>query len=144
MSDDTITGGVIHAWRAAPDLSGDLMVRPDWHEQAACAGADSEVFFPAGDKGDINYARARTICARCPVRETCLMFALENNEVHGFWGGLNPRERRTEKKRRGMTAPTGGRGPSHGTQYAYRLGCRCARCTARASQLRAQYRGREA
>lgn len=143
MSDDTITGGVIHAWRAAPNLSGDLMVRPDWHEQAACAGEKQDLWFPKGDKGEVDYRPGRKVCARCPVRETCLVHAMTTNEIHGVWGGLSPRERRTEKRKRGMTNGVE-REPNHGTYYAYRQGCRCVHCKASATQMRAEYRGREA
>lgn len=32
-------------------------------------------------------ARAKAICARCPVREECLEGALERREPAGVWGG---------------------------------------------------------
>ncbi|MDQ1012859.1 hypothetical protein QFZ82_007344 [Streptomyces sp. V4I23] len=37
---------------------------------------------------------------RCPVREQCLKWALENNQESGVWGGLNEDERRSLKRRR--------------------------------------------
>lgn len=36
---------------------------------------------------------AKHICGLCPVRNACLAQALENNEQHGIWGGLDPDER---------------------------------------------------
>ena len=34
------------------------------------------------------------MCARCPVRQPCLEYALSNRIVSGIWGGLTERERR--------------------------------------------------
>ena len=33
-------------------------------------------------------------CARCPVRQPCLVYALDEKIAHGIWGGLTERERR--------------------------------------------------
>ena len=62
----------------------------------ACAGQDTELFFP--DRGG-RVSRARSICARCPVRVECLDYALDHFEV-GVWGGLTEEERRAERRRR--------------------------------------------
>ncbi|MFD5463343.1 WhiB family transcriptional regulator [Kitasatospora sp. NPDC127059] len=66
---------------------------------AECAGADTELFFPDPDEIGTDAAewaerRARMICAGCPVRLMCLAQALERNEPHGIFGGLNADERR--------------------------------------------------
>jgi len=45
-------------------------------------------------------AKAKKICATCPVREECLEFGL--TEPIGIWGGLTPKERRIVKRQRGM------------------------------------------
>ena len=37
---------------------------------------------------------ARQICARCPVRQQCLDYAIGHGIVHGIWGGLVERDRR--------------------------------------------------
>jgi hypothetical protein len=37
---------------------------------------------------------ARQVCARCPVRQPCLEYALSNRIASGVWGGLTERERR--------------------------------------------------
>ena len=37
---------------------------------------------------------ARQVCARCPVRQACLEYALSNRITYGIWGGLTERERR--------------------------------------------------
>jgi hypothetical protein len=61
-----------------------------WAGHVLCAETDSEIFFPAHDDPA---TEARQICARCPVREDCLNFAIANNERYGIWGGLDPGER---------------------------------------------------
>jgi WhiB family redox-sensing transcriptional regulator len=63
-----------------------------WRELAACRGADLEVFFPG--RGE-SAGPARQVCAGCPVRQPCLDYAITNRIVHGIWGGLTERERRT-------------------------------------------------
>lgn len=70
---------------------------PDWHELALCQETDPEAFYP--DKGGSARA-AKGVCSRCEVRAECLQYALDNNEEHGVWGGLNEKERRQLKKQR--------------------------------------------
>ena len=67
-----------------------------WRDRAACRGADLDLFFPGrGESAE----PARRICARCPVRQPCLEFALCQGIVHGIWGGLAERDRRTLRTR---------------------------------------------
>ncbi len=37
---------------------------------------------------------AKAICAACPVREPCAVYALAHRELHGVWGGLSEADRR--------------------------------------------------
>lgn len=37
---------------------------------------------------------ARKVCAVCPVKATCLAYALAGKIDHGTWGGTSERERR--------------------------------------------------
>ena len=67
-----------------------------WRELAACRGADLRLFFP--ERGE-SAEPARRICARCPVREPCLDYAVTNRIVYGVWGGLTGRERRALQSR---------------------------------------------
>ncbi len=54
------------------------------------------MFFPGrGESAE----PARQICARCPVRQPCLQFALSHGIVHGIWGGLTERDRRALRTR---------------------------------------------
>lgn len=62
-----------------------------WQADALCAQVDPEVFFP--EKGG-STRDAKKICTSCDVRETCLEYALANDERTGIWGGLSERERR--------------------------------------------------
>jgi WhiB family transcriptional regulator, redox-sensing transcriptional regulator len=67
-----------------------------WAAQAACVHTDPEIFFPpAGDPA----REARKICGHCPVRDDCLTYALEANESFGIWGGLDPEERCSLRRR---------------------------------------------
>jgi WhiB family redox-sensing transcriptional regulator len=67
-----------------------------WRYRAACRGADLEFFFPG--RGE-SAKPARQICARCPVRQPCLDYALSHGIVHGIWGGLTERDRRALRSR---------------------------------------------
>jgi WhiB family redox-sensing transcriptional regulator len=67
-----------------------------WRERAACRGTELDVFFP--ERGE-PAGPARQMCARCPVRQPCLEYALSNRITHGIWGGLTDRERRPLQSR---------------------------------------------
>jgi WhiB family transcriptional regulator, redox-sensing transcriptional regulator len=62
-----------------------------WRQQAACHGTDLNLFYP--ERGQ-SAGPARQVCARCPVRQPCLEYALSNRITSGIWGGLTQRERR--------------------------------------------------
>ena len=62
-----------------------------WRQQAACYGTDLNLFFP--ERGQ-SAGAARQVCARCPVRQPCLEYALSNRITSGIWGGMTERERR--------------------------------------------------
>jgi hypothetical protein len=68
-----------------------LMRRPHWQMLAACRGQRVEMFIP--DRGGPS-ARAKQLCARCPVKAECLRFALAIPDLVGYWAGTNERERR--------------------------------------------------
>jgi len=73
----------------------------DWRESGACRTADTALFFPVSDD---DAGPAKAICAVCPVREQCLVFALANREEQGVWGGLTETERRRVRRRRSSAA----------------------------------------
>ena len=74
----------------------------DWWAQARCndqAGTMSGLFF-SEELQDI--ARAKEICALCPVMAECLEGALERREPWGVWGGqlfLNGRILASKRRR---------------------------------------------
>ena len=89
--------------------------RPDWHDQAACAGAPLEVFFPMLGQ---SAAAAKRICSGCPVRSDCLEDALADPDLdHGVRGGMSGRARTAERRRRapgrGSRFPGSGGAPQH-------------------------------
>ncbi len=79
----------------------------DWREEAACAGMDTELWFPARShpKGaERKRVRvAQEVCASCPVRLACLTFAIRTGQ-RGIWGGLTEEQRRRSKLCRSLRA----------------------------------------
>lgn len=74
----------------------------DWRTMAACTDEDPELFFPLGTTGPAldQVERAKAVCARCPVTEPCLEWALSTNQDAGVWGGLTEEERRSLRRSR--------------------------------------------
>jgi WhiB family redox-sensing transcriptional regulator len=62
-----------------------------WQEDAACYGIEPDVFFPTSEE---EAGPALAYCSGCPIRETCLAWALKNGERYGVWGGLTEQQRR--------------------------------------------------
>jgi WhiB family redox-sensing transcriptional regulator len=76
-----------------------------WQVRASCRGPQAAVFFPPSsferkDEKEAREARAKEICATCPVRKPCLDYAIRIKEPHGIWGGLNEVERKQVLARR--------------------------------------------
>lgn len=73
----------------------------DWRGRAACLTKDPELFFPTGNKGYalLQVENAKRVCARCVVRDRCLLWALEAGQDYGVWGGMSEDERRALKRR---------------------------------------------
>ena len=57
--------------------------------RAACREADGAVFFsPDGEREparEVREARAKAICARCPVIRECAGYAIAASERYGVW-----------------------------------------------------------
>ena len=121
----------------------------------ACRGLPLEWWFPSLDEdgGDNHGARAKLVCASCPVRTACLLGALDRNEEHGIWGGAGEARRRALRRARAvddLEAALGahwrnldgdvpesgdaqilavfGAGATHGNPATYAKGCRCEAC----------------
>jgi WhiB family redox-sensing transcriptional regulator len=74
-----------------------------WQRQAACEGEDPALFFEPDHYENPRArrrreAKAKAICAGCPVRSPCLEFGLAT--PHGLWGGLSEMDRQRLKRRR--------------------------------------------
>lgn len=82
---------------AATPVGTVLPARPEWHQRAACAGVDPGLFFPEFG-GTAATRAAKTVCGRCDVRETCLAWALDQDEQHGIFGGHTAGERQNLKR----------------------------------------------
>ena len=66
-----------------------------WQDYAACRGVDTEKFFePELDPV------LRETCAKCPVREECLAYALADPTIVGWWAGTNSRQRAKMRARK--------------------------------------------
>ena len=70
-----------------------------WQQQGLCRTVDATVFFPPAHfehkpEREAREAKAKAICAGCPVRAECLEWALATREPHGVWGGYSEIERR--------------------------------------------------
>lgn len=65
---------------------------PAWADRAACTTQDTETFFPESIKAAAA-TPAKRVCWDCPVRKTCVSWALGTRQKYGIWGGLTERER---------------------------------------------------
>ncbi len=83
----------------------DSGVEADWMAQGKCWEMDPAVFFPTDG---IGVAEAQRICLECPVKATCLEYALANRIPHGVWGGTSERERQRilRQRKRSQRQPT--------------------------------------
>ncbi len=92
---DTARGGD-DPWCVAPFLALSTGTE-GWRWRAACADSGDVPFF-APDREQAKarvsrIARAKAICARCPVMAQCRAYALQFREPFGIWGGLSEDER---------------------------------------------------
>lgn len=80
---------------------------PSWRERAACRNKPNHLWFPESVGGrpgpDSQHAKdvraALAICNdECPVRGSCLQFALTTRQDEGLWGGATPEQRRRMRK----------------------------------------------
>ena len=75
-----------------------------WAERGACRDADPELFFgpdllssdgrrEGSAERRRREARAKAVCATCPVLALCAAHALSLPESYGVWGGMGESER---------------------------------------------------
>jgi WhiB family transcriptional regulator, redox-sensing transcriptional regulator len=77
----------------------------DWQEQAVCGGLGHLFFGPEDESADarqVREARARAICAGCPVRVRCLEYRLADDYQGdgAIWGGEDEYERKRIRRNR--------------------------------------------
>lgn len=67
-----------------------------WMKHGLCRQVDTAIFFPEGRGAAITIQteQAKQVCNRCPVRATCLEWALDTGQHSGVWGGMSEDERR--------------------------------------------------
>ena len=86
-----------------------------WIAQAKCRGGiiKPEEFFI--DRGDVFNPDVESVCLySCPVQIDCLETAINNDERHGFFGGLSVRDRRRIRLRRQAAGVIYGHGVGSG------------------------------
>jgi WhiB family redox-sensing transcriptional regulator len=66
---------------------------PKWHGHAACRTADREVDWIDAVPGSNAAVDCKETCRLCPVRLTCAITALTNDESYGVWGGMDQVDR---------------------------------------------------
>ena len=74
----------------------------DWRDHAACRPQDGaahahEDWWPEGAKLSDRNKDAIATCRRCPVRDTCLDWALDHRQDTGIWGGMTEDQRKAER-----------------------------------------------
>jgi WhiB family redox-sensing transcriptional regulator len=79
-------------------VEGPARVLPYLHQFGACRGMDPGIFHP--ERGE-SVRPARKVCSLCPVLATCREYAIASMEPMGMWGGMTPRERKSERAKRG-------------------------------------------
>lgn len=69
----------------------------------ACRDTDPEQWFPPSGAGAAPLvAKAKAVCAVCPLQMRCQMWALtQGYDLYGVWGGLTRQERLTLLGKRG-------------------------------------------
>jgi len=62
----------------------------EWMAEGTCRDHDPELWFPLPSDPAV---KAKEICAGCPVAVQCLEYALDTQQKHGVWGGLDQKQR---------------------------------------------------
>jgi WhiB family transcriptional regulator, redox-sensing transcriptional regulator len=73
----------------------------NWRSASACLHADPNIFFPISTTGRAieQIAKAKAVCAHCPVRGQCLEYAQSHDPIYGIWGGTTAEERQRARRR---------------------------------------------
>ena len=95
--------------KSATALAQARWSQQNWANHAVCTGMTELVFPPAGEREParvVREAKARLVCASCPVVEECREYARRNHE-YGFWGGENEEDRFAALRRLRRAAAAG-------------------------------------
>jgi WhiB family transcriptional regulator, redox-sensing transcriptional regulator len=71
-----------------------------WMSRGACRREDPELFFPVELTSSVPLqwvSAAKAVCERCPVRRSCVAYALRTGQ-DGIWGGTTSGERRAMRR----------------------------------------------
>lgn len=88
---------------------------PEDPDEALCRQVDPDAFFTEEDEdgnaelggSNANTLAAKRTCANCVLRADCLNWAVDNQEVHGVWGGLGLGGRKAYRRQRDMARAAG-------------------------------------
>lgn len=76
---------------------------PEWRFDGECYDLSRpDIFYPG--KGE-SLKEGKAVCNECAMKQTCLEYALSNNEQFGLWGGTSERERARIRKQRTESRP---------------------------------------
>lgn len=93
---------------SSPRIGGGRRPSWSWQDHSACVWDDLLLFFgPDSEQAADRLRRekkAKKVCRRCTVAETCLAYALERPEKNGVWGGLGEDERAALRRKRQRAA----------------------------------------
>jgi WhiB family transcriptional regulator, redox-sensing transcriptional regulator len=80
-----------------------------WRHGAACADESPELFFPIGNTNSahLQVEKAKAVCRRCEVVDSCRKWAIESGQEAGVWGGLSEDERHAVKGRNARPSRAG-------------------------------------
>jgi len=71
----------------------------EWFANAACVGADVNLFFPfETNEQNPDYAPALFVCSGCSAQKECLDYATRTNQRDGVWGMTTPHQRRAQRR----------------------------------------------
>lgn len=70
----------------------------NWVKDAACRGANTEIFYQDKGGGPYAYQQARRICGTCPVIQKCFEYAMAIEldpavPRYGMYAGMTPSQR---------------------------------------------------
>jgi len=95
----------------------------DWMRKGECAKPENSHLDFFSTNTEEKY-EAKNLCFTCPVRESCVKWAMENEEISGIWGGRDENE-----TRRNLSVS------SEGVEVRRNRFPQCPYCAARTSQL---------